>query len=96
MVGSAEDVEDTHPHHEKICYLDPDLHKSAAVIDATKFWPQVWFPHGDLVKVLDEKDPPYKRPAPEWDPFKVKVQRGLTTTKIRDVLKQLLNDNRMS
>ena len=90
LAGSAEEVEDTHTHHTKICFLDPDMHKSAAVIDATKFWPQVWFPHGDLVKVLDEKDPPYKRPAPEWDPFKVKVQRGLTTTKIRDVLKQLL------
>ena len=48
LAGSAEEVEDTHTHHTKICFLDPDMHKSAAVIDATKFWPQVWFPHGDL------------------------------------------------
>ena len=90
LAGSAEEVEDTHTHHAKICFLDPDMHKSAAVIDATKFWPQVWFPHGDLKKVLDEKELTYKRPADDWDPFTVKVERGLTTTKIRDVLKQLL------
>ena len=64
MVGSAEGVEDTHPHHEKICFLDPDMHKSAAVIDASKFWPQVWHPHGELKKLLDPKELTYTKPAP--------------------------------
>ena len=83
LQGSAEAIEDTkHPHYNKICFLDPSMHKSAAVIDASKFWGQVWYPHGELKKLLDPDEAEYTKPKSDWDAVEVPQEANLTVKKI--------------
>ena len=92
LTGSAEAVAEGHSHHGKISFLDPSMHKSAAVIDATKLWLQFWHPHGEFKKLDDSK---YKRPENDWTAADVDAKTsGLSLTTIKNHLKSLLSSDK--